>query len=81
MASELGNEVWRLVSAIALVALMRVLFDRAGLVLGIVYAAGFFAEQLAKALAHKINIPPLTFMLGAGLLLRNLPGDWTKAIL
>lgn len=175
MASELGNEVWRLVSAIALVALMRVLFDRAGLVLGIVYAAGFFAEQvcsekgvcvrqswivvsvsredrkpctldqlspsppgqypsianpcdvgeapagcprgtctafhtgppispkathklpstvthaarpdstpppqLAKALAHKINIPPLTFMLGAGLLLRNVPGPWRQLMM
>ena len=48
MASALGNEAWRLVSAIALVALLWVLFDRPGLVLGIIYAAGYFAEQVCK---------------------------------
>ena len=34
--------------------------------------------QVAKALAMFIKIPPLSLMLAAGLLLRNVPGPWRE---
>jgi hypothetical protein len=80
VSSTVGTAFVQLTGGASLVALSWVLFGNVGLALAIVYAAGYFGEQLANVLAVVIRIPPLTLMLGAGLFLRNVPGPWMSLV-
>ncbi|KAJ1486549.1 hypothetical protein T484DRAFT_1789124 [Baffinella frigidus] len=76
LASGVVSTAVKMAGMVSFCALGWVLFGRVGLALSLIYAAGFLADQVAKALAIFIKIPPLSLMLAAGLILRNVPGPW-----
>ena len=50
--------------------------SRAGLVLALIYAAGYVGERVVLVWGKAINVPGLAGSLIAGLALRNVPGPW-----